>query len=61
MLAQTSRPRAERRERVIQAAIAWVYDQGCSGALTDLEEAVCNLVGRELDGSVRRNADDFMG
>lgn len=50
-IAQISRD--DLRERVVKAAADWVYDQGCSYALADLEEAVCDLIGRNLDGSPR--------
>lgn len=52
-IALTAHAQTEARERVLRAATEWVYDQGCSNALADLEEAVCDLIGRELDGSIR--------
>lgn len=39
------------RDRVLRAAVEWVYDQGCATALADLEEAVCELIGRDIDGT----------
>jgi hypothetical protein len=39
------------RDRVLRAAVEWVYDQGCSNALADLEDAVCDLIGRNIDGT----------
>jgi hypothetical protein len=40
----------EARERVVRAAVEWVYAQDCSAALAELEEAVTALIGREIDG-----------
>ena len=44
------------RERLIRAAVEWVYDQGCSAALADLEDAVQDYIGRNLDGTEREAA-----
>jgi hypothetical protein len=32
--------RQAQRERVVKAAVDWVYDQGCASALMELEDAV---------------------
>lgn len=44
--AQTERER--KRERILKAAIDWVYDQSCSEALMELEDAVTDFVGPKL-------------
>lgn len=41
------------RERLVLAAVEWVFDQSCSAALAELEEAAQDYVGRNTDGSVR--------
>lgn len=40
------------RDRVLRAAVGWVYDQGCASALAELEDAVCEMIGRNIDGSL---------
>lgn len=36
--------KAEQRERVLRAAVTWVYD-GCTNSLAELEDAVEDLIG----------------
>lgn len=40
---------AERNQRVVNAAIMWVMDQGCPNALLALEDAVCSLLGKDRE------------
>lgn len=47
----TPEEKAAGRERVLCAAIEWVYDPTCSAALAELEESVEALVGVPRDGS----------
>lgn len=35
----------KKRERLLKAAVDWVYDQSCSEALMELEDAAADLVG----------------
>ena len=42
------------RQRVLRAAIEWVYDQRCPNALAELEDAVTDLMGFDLDGTPRQ-------
>lgn len=37
-------PTDEKRERVVKAAVEWVYDQSCSNALVELEDAVFDFM-----------------
>lgn len=48
-----ARGRGDLRERLLEAAVRWVFDQGCSDAHADLEEAAQDYIGRNLDGSER--------
>lgn len=41
--------RETKRERVVKAAVEWVYDQTCSNALMELEDAVTDMIGTPLD------------
>jgi hypothetical protein len=53
-LAQTdAAPALSARERLVLAAVEWVFDQSCSAALAELEDAAQDYVGRNTDGSVR--------
>lgn len=36
----------QKKERIVTAAIMWVYDQSCPNALMDLEGAVEGYVGK---------------
>jgi hypothetical protein len=45
------RIKAEKRERVLKAAVDWVYDQSCSRALMELEDAVTDFIGPEIERS----------
>lgn len=40
----------QKRARVIRAAVDWTYNQSCSSALMELEDAVVDLFGVPLDG-----------
>lgn len=44
-----------KRERVVKAAVEWVYDQSCSHALVELEDAVFEMMGI----STRETADEI--
>jgi hypothetical protein len=46
-------PALSARERLILAAVVWVFDQGCSAALAELEDAAQDYIGRNLDGTER--------
>lgn len=48
--------RAAAFERIAMAAVAWVYDQQCATALADLEDSVCDFIGRDIDGTPRERA-----
>jgi hypothetical protein len=52
-LATIDPPGPSARERLILAAVEWVFNQSCSAALAELEEAAQDYVGRNTDGSVR--------
>lgn len=43
--AQTERER--KRERLLKAAVDWVFDQSCSEALMELEDAAADLIGTD--------------
>lgn len=45
--------RGDLRERLVLAAVEWVFDQTCSAALAELEDAAQDYIGRNLDGSER--------
>jgi hypothetical protein len=47
-----------KRERVVKAAVEWVYDQSCSSALMELEESVESLMGVDLATLENRSAND---
>ena len=51
MTAPVPTDRVAARERVLKAAVDWVYDQTCSLALAELEDAVTDLVGPSLEPS----------
>lgn len=40
--------REQKRERILKAAVDWVYDQSCSAALMELEDAVTDFIGPKL-------------
>lgn len=40
--------REEKKKRVVKAAVEWVYDQSCTNALMELEDAVIDLIGQPL-------------
>ncbi|WP_210263981.1 hypothetical protein [Bradyrhizobium denitrificans] len=42
-----------KRERVVKAAVEWVFDQSCSNALAELEDAVCAFMGIDLEQARR--------
>lgn len=44
----------EKRERVVKAAVEWVYDQSCSHSLVELEDAVTEFIGQPLDRTLSR-------
>lgn len=44
------------RDRVADAAVMWVIDQGCSSALAALEDAVEEYLGRPIGGTSRDEA-----
>ncbi|WBU27635.1 hypothetical protein OOZ54_13275 [Rhodopseudomonas palustris] len=54
-MTESSRPTASssladpKRERIVKAAVEWVYDQSCSHALAELEDAVTDFMGHDLD------------
>jgi hypothetical protein len=41
-------PTDAKRDRVVDAAIMWIYDQTCASALAALEEAVEDYVGQPV-------------
>lgn len=47
--AQTERDK--KWERVVKAAADWVYDQTCSDALAELEDAVADLIGTPINAN----------
>jgi hypothetical protein len=48
MTAPAPTEREAKRERVVKAAVEWVYDQSCSNALMELEDAVTEFIGHQL-------------
>lgn len=57
--AQTERD--ERRERVVKAAVEWVYDQSCSNALMELEDAVTEFMRVPLHAARRALSEQEKG
>lgn len=49
-------PTDEKRERIVKAAVEWVYDQSCSHSLAELEDAVTDFMGHPLDRTLTRQA-----
>lgn len=48
----------DQKQRIVNAAIEWVYDQGCATALMDLETAVASYVGVPVDSEGEQDAKD---
>ena len=46
----------QKRERLLKAAVDWVYDQTCSEALMELEDAAVDFVGAKLPQLVQKQA-----
>lgn len=43
-----------KKERVLRAAIDWVYNQSCSTALMELEDAVTDYFGPKLNNQTEK-------